>query len=59
MLSEQPDFRQTVENNSIGFDASNRVDHDWSTRDALLGDPAPSVPALPGLFINNLSAPND
>jgi hypothetical protein len=35
------------------------VDHDWSTREAWLGDPAPSAPALPWLFINNLSAAND
>ena len=30
-------------------------DHDWSTRDAWLGNPAPSTPALPWLFINNLT----
>ena len=35
------------------------LDHDWSTREAWLGNPAPSAPALPWLFINNLSAPND
>ena len=35
------------------------LDHDWSTRDAWLGNPAPSAPALPWLFINNLSAVND
>jgi hypothetical protein len=36
------------------------LDHDWSTRDAWLGNPAPpSAPALPWLFINNLSAAND
>jgi hypothetical protein len=35
------------------------LDHDWSTRDAWLGIPAPSAPALPWLFINNLSAAND
>ena len=35
------------------------LDHDWSTRDAWLGNRPPSAPALPWLFINNLSAPND
>ena len=35
------------------------LDHDWSTRDAWLGIPVPSAPALPWLFINNLSAAND
>jgi hypothetical protein len=35
------------------------LDHDWSTRDAWLGNPAPSAPALPWLLINNLSAAND
>jgi hypothetical protein len=35
------------------------LNHDWSTRDAWLGNPAPSAPALPWLFINNLNAPND
>src|SRR6476661_6538261 len=35
------------------------LDHDWSTREAWLGNPAPSAPALPWLFINNLSAAND
>ena len=35
------------------------LDHDWSTRDAWLGIPAPSAPALPWLFMNNLSAAND
>ena len=34
-------------------------DHYWSTREAWLGNPAPSTPALPWLFINNLSAAND
>jgi hypothetical protein len=35
------------------------VDHTWSTRDAWLGDPPPSLPALPWLIINNRSAEND
>jgi hypothetical protein len=35
------------------------LDHSWSTRDAWLGDPAPSVPALPWLLINNRSVAND
>jgi hypothetical protein len=35
------------------------LDHTWSTREAWLGNPAPSVPALPWLFINNLGAAND
>jgi hypothetical protein len=34
-------------------------DHDWLTREAWLGNPAPSGPALPWLFINNLRAAND
>ena len=36
-----------------------RLDHNWSTREAWLGNPAPSIPAFPWLFINNLSAAND
>jgi hypothetical protein len=36
-----------------------KVDHSWSTREAWLGNPAPSAPALPWLFINNQSAAND
>ena len=35
------------------------LDHTWSTREAWLGNPAPSVPALPWLFINNHGAAND
>ena len=35
------------------------LDHDWSTREAWLGNPPPSLPALPWLFINNQSAAND
>jgi hypothetical protein len=35
------------------------LDHNWSTREAWLGNPAPSVPTLPWLFINNQSAAND
>ena len=35
------------------------LDHDWSRGEAWLGDPVPSAPALPWLFINNRSAPND
>ena len=36
-----------------------RSDHNWSTREAWLGNPPPSVPNLPWLFINNQSAAND
>ena len=35
------------------------LDHNWSTREAWLGNPAPSLPTLPWLFINNQSAAND
>jgi hypothetical protein len=35
------------------------LDHTWSTREAWLGNPAPSAPAFPWLFINNLGAAND
>ena len=35
------------------------LDHTWSTREAWLGNPPPSVPALPWLFINNQTAAND
>ena len=35
------------------------IDHIWSTREAWLGNPAPSLPALPWLLINNRSAEND
>ena len=35
------------------------LDHDWSTREAWLGNPPPYAPALPWLFINNLNAAND
>ena len=34
-------------------------DHVWSTRDAWLGNPPPSLPELPWLFINNRFAEND
>ena len=36
-----------------------RLDHNWSTREAWLGNPAPSISAFPWLFINNQSAAND
>jgi hypothetical protein len=36
-----------------------RLDHNWSTREAWLGNPAPSISAFPWLFINNLSAAKD
>ena len=35
------------------------LDHTWSTHDAWLGNPAPSAPALPWPFINNLGTAND
>ena len=35
------------------------LDHAWSTREAWLGNPAPSLPALPWLLINNRGAEND
>jgi hypothetical protein len=35
------------------------LDHVWSTREAWLGNPVPSLPALPWLFINNRNAEND
>jgi hypothetical protein len=35
------------------------LDHTWSTREAWLGNPAPSAPAIPWLFINNRGAAND
>ena len=35
------------------------ADHTWSTRDAWLGNPPPSLPDLPWLFINNRVAEND
>ena len=35
------------------------LDHVWSTREAWLGNPVPSAPALPWLFINNRTAEND
>jgi hypothetical protein len=34
-------------------------DHVWSTTEAWLGDPIPSAPPLPWLFINNRIAEND
>ena len=33
--------------------------HDWSTREAWLGNPPPSAPVIPWLFINNLNVAND
>ena len=36
-----------------------RLDHIWSTREAWLGNPVPSLPALPWLLINNRNAEND
>jgi hypothetical protein len=35
------------------------LDHTWSIREAQLGNPAPSVPAVAWLFINNRIAAND
>jgi hypothetical protein len=35
------------------------LDHIWSTREAWLGNPVPSAPALPWLFINNRTVEND
>jgi hypothetical protein len=35
------------------------LDHVWTTREAWLGNPPPSLPALPWLFINNRSEAND
>jgi hypothetical protein len=35
------------------------LDHNWSTREAWLGNPTPSVPSLPWLFINNQGVAND
>ena len=35
------------------------LDHEWSPREAWLGNLAPSIPTLPWLFINNQSAAND
>jgi len=48
-----PDICSQIKCPVCGFD------HDWSTREAWLGNPPPSAPALPWLFINNLSAAND
>jgi len=36
-----------------------KVDHVWSTRDAWLGNPAPSVPEFAWLMLNNRIAQND
>ena len=35
------------------------IDHTWSTREAWLGNPAPSLPQLPWLLINNRNVAND
>jgi hypothetical protein len=35
------------------------LDHTWSAREARLGNPVPSLPTLPWLFMNNQSAAND
>jgi len=35
------------------------IDHSWSMSEAWLGNPAPSMPPLPWLFINNRIANND
>jgi len=36
-----------------------RLDHIWSTREAWLGNPPPSVPAIAWLMLNNRIAGND
>jgi hypothetical protein len=36
-----------------------RHDHIWSTREAWLGNPPPSVPAIAWLMLNNRIAGND
>jgi hypothetical protein len=45
----------------MDVDTFNRLPdiHDWSTRDAWLGNPPPSAPVIPWLFINNLNVAND
>jgi hypothetical protein len=48
-----PDIRSQIKCPVCG------LDHVWSTREAWLGNPVPSAPALPWLFINNRSVEND
>jgi hypothetical protein len=55
-FSQLPDVRSNMKCPACG------LDHLWSTREAWLGDPAPSLPALPALsllLINNRGVGND
>ena len=36
-----------------------RTQHTWSTREAWLGNPAPSVPGFAWMILNNRAAEND
>lgn len=48
-----PDIRSHVKCPACG------LDHLWSTREAWLGNPAPSAREFTWLFINNRNVPND
>jgi hypothetical protein len=52
-FAQLPDIASRVRCPACGHD------HVLSTRDAWLGDPAPSVPEFTWLFINNRNLPND
>jgi hypothetical protein len=52
-FSQLPDIRSNMKCPACG------LDHLWAIREAWLGNPAPSLPALPWLFINNRSVGND
>ena len=52
-FAQLPDSHSRVKCPACGHD------HVLSTRDAWLGDPAPSVPEFTWLFINNRNLPND
>ena len=52
-FAQLPDIRSLLTCPACG------IDHFWSTREAWLGNPAPSTPEFTWLFINNRVAPND
>jgi hypothetical protein len=52
-FEQLPDIRSTIECPLCG------LDHVWSTREAWLDNPPPSVPAFAWLMLNNRIAGND